>query len=219
MRSVDDRLRVGGGARAVVLRRCGGACEMCGLEWPWALYLFRVDDSGTTAALNLLVLCAACSDGRAGAFAPLLSERSLRDRMRDANNRRTGAARLTSSRRRRLIAGRGSRCEICGVAATERQLDVHHRVGLLQGGDDSEANLMVLCFACHHHLQPCAECCGRWARKPATTCSRCRLRHRLEEVYPELSWEEIKARHPSLAEDQRAAESTSPRMNPSSVIS
>lgn len=219
MRSAFDRLRVGGGARAVVVRRCGGACELCGLEWPWALYLFRLDDSGSTSAANLVALCAACSDGRAGAFAPLLTERSLRERMRDANNRRTGAAPLTASRRKRLVAARGSRCEICGVAATERQLDVHHRLGLLQGGDDSEANLMVLCFACHHHLQPCAEGCGRWARKPATVCSRCRLRHQLQHVYPDLSWEEIKARHPSLAEDQTASDSTSPRTKPSLVIS
>jgi hypothetical protein len=202
VRSVDGRLRVGGGARAVVLRRCDEACEGCGLEWPWALYLFLVDDAGAAAAANLVALCAACSDGRTGAFAPLVTERSLRERMRDANNRRTGAARLTSSRRKRLIAQRGSRCEICGVGAGERQLDVHHRVGLLQGGDDSETNLMVLCFACHHHLQPCAEGCGRWAKKPAAVCSRCRLRHRLEEVYPALSWEEIKARHPSLAEER-----------------
>lgn len=191
---------MGGGARALALKRCGGACERCGLEWLWALYLFRVDEAASTAAANLVVLCAACSDGRAGAFAPLVSERALRERMRDANNKRTGATRLTSSRRRRLVAVRGSRCEVCGIAATERQLDVHHRVGLLQGGDDSEANLMVLCFACHHHLQPCAEGCGRWAKKPATVCSRCRLRHRLEEVYPGLSWDEIKARHPGLAE-------------------
>ena len=198
MRSVGDRLLVSAGARGVVLRRCGGACEACGLEWPWALYLFLQDAGRRASAANLVALCGACSTERRGAFAPLITERSLRDRMRDANNRRTGAARLTPARRRRLIAARGSRCEICGVASEDRQLDVHHLLGVLQGGDDSEANLMVLCFACHHHLQPCAEGCGRWAKKPATACTRCRLRRRLEATYPDLRWEEITARHPSL---------------------
>ena len=88
MRSVGDRLRVSGGARSVVLERCHEACEGCGLEWPWALYLFAVDESHPAAAANLVALCGACSADRPGAFAPLITERSLRDRMRDANNRR-----------------------------------------------------------------------------------------------------------------------------------
>jgi len=194
-----DRLRVTAGARAVVLRRCAGACEDCGLEWPWALYLFRRDETRASAAANLLVLCAACAGERPDAFAPLLSEPSLRDRMRAANNLRTGAARLTPARRRRLIAARGGCCEICGIDGAARQLDVHHKQGVLRGGDDSEANLMVLCIACHHHLQPCAAGCGRWARKPTTVCTRCRVRLRLEELYPGLTWDEIKRRHPSLS--------------------
>ena len=202
------RLRVTAGARAVVRKRCHEACERCGLEWPWALYLFAVDARGPAAASNLVALCGGCSADQTGTFAPLLTGRSLRDRMRDANNRRTGAARLTPSRRRRLIASRGSRCEVCGVAAADRQLDVHHMLGVLRGGDDSEANLMVLCFACHHHLQPCAAGCGRWARKPATMCTRCRLRGRLEEVYAGLSWEEITVIHPTLASSPPSARSS-----------
>lgn len=181
-----------------MLRRCGGACESCGLEWPWALYLFRVDAAAGGAATNLVALCAACAGDRPDAFAPLLAQPTLRDRMRAANNRRTGAAMLTAAGRRRLIASRGGRCEICHIAAAERQLDVHHRVGVLRGGDDSEANLMVLCVACHHHLQPCAGGCGRWAKKPAPLCGRCRLRRDLERAYPALTWEEIQARHPTL---------------------
>ena len=201
-------MRVTAGARAAVLARCRGACERCAVEWPWALYLFLVDDGRSATAANLVALCGACSAGRCGAFAPLLTERSLRDRMRDANNRRTGATRLTPARRRRLIASRGSACEVCGVAGADRQLDVHHVRGVLQGGDDSEANLMVLCFACHHHLQPCAEACGGWARKPATVCLRCRLRRRLEELYAGLTWEEITAIHPALATSPPSARSS-----------
>lgn len=210
MRSVGDgdRLRVTAGARVVVLERCGGACERCGLEWPWALYLFLREGGRPAAAANLDALCGSCSAERRDAFAPLVTARSLRDRLRDANNRRTGASRLTPARRRRLILARGSRCEMCGVAGSDRQLDVHHMVGVLQGGDDSEANLMVLCFACHHHLQPCSEGCGRWAKKPATVCNRCRLQRRLEDVYAGMSWDEIIAIHPALADSPPRARSS-----------
>jgi hypothetical protein len=198
MRSSDALLRVTAGARAAVLRRCMGACEACGLEWPWLLYLFRVDETGSAAAANLRVLCAACSSGHGGAFTPLLNQPSLRERLREANNRRTGTAKLTPARRRRLIADRGSCCETCGVPASVRQLDVHHRLGVFRGGDDAEDNLLVLCFACHHHLQPCASGCGRWAKKPATLCRHCATRRRLQDLYPTASWDEIKARLPAL---------------------
>ena len=166
-------LRLSPGARAAVARRCGGACEACGLEWPWLLYVFRVDPAGPDGAANLLVLCTRCSQGRAGPFRPLLGEPSVRERLRAANNRRTGAAKLTAARRRRLIAARGGRCQVCGVPGSERQLDVHHRRGIFAGGDDAEENLMVLCFACHHHLRPCEAGCGRWAKLPARLCRRC----------------------------------------------
>ena len=195
----SSELHVTAGARRAVLRRCNGACESCGLEWPWLLYLFLREDTGRASSSNLDVLCSACSAGRTGPFAPLLVRPTLRERMREANNRRTGALRLTPARRRLLIASRGSCCEICRVPASERQLDVHHRVGILRGGDDDPANLMVLCFACHHHLQPCSTGCGRWAKKPSRLCRHCETRHSLEATYPGLTWEEIKSRLPSLA--------------------
>jgi hypothetical protein len=173
---------VGGGARAVVLRRCGGACEACGLEWPWHLYLFLVEQSLPARARNLRVLCGPCSSGQAGPCAPLLAEHSLRERMRQANNRRTGADKLTEARRRRLIEARGGCCEICGVPGSVRQLQVHHRVAVLRGGDDSEANLLVLCFACHHVVQPCANACGHWVKKPHRICRHCQTEERLAEL-------------------------------------
>jgi len=72
-------------------------------------------------------------------------------------------------------------------------------LGIFRGGDDSEENLRVLCFACHHHLQPCATGCGLWAKKPRRLCRHCATRSQLEARYPEAGWEEIKARLPSLA--------------------
>ncbi len=179
------QLRVTGGARSVVMRRCRGACEVCGLEWPWLLYLFRVDEAAGARAANLRAVCGPCSAGLPGSCTPLLPEMSVRERMREANNRRTGATKLTPARRRVLIEKRGGRCELCGIPGTERQLQVHHRLAVLRGGDDSEANLLVLCFACHHVLQPCANGCGRWTKKPARVCRHCLTAKRLEELYSE----------------------------------
>lgn len=178
----DDRLRLSPGARAAVFRRCNGACEACALDWPWAIYVMKVNEKGAAAATNLVALCSRCSTGRAGAFTPLVATPTLRERLRAANNRRAGVPKLTASGRRRLILARGGRCETCGATASERQLDVHHRVGILRGGHDGEANLMVLCFACHHHLQPCAAGCGGWAKKPATVCRHCLTLQRLAEL-------------------------------------
>ena len=161
--------------------------------------MFVRDPSLPATAANLEVLCAACSGDRTDPFVPLLGRPALRERMRERNNRRTGAARLTSARRRRLIEARGSACEICGAPGGERQLDVHHRVGLLRGGDDADENLLVLCFVCHHRLQPCMTGCGRWAKKPNRLCRHCAMRRRLEERYPDDSWEDIKRKLPGLA--------------------
>ena len=194
-----ERLRISPGARQAVQSRCGGRCEGCGLEWPWTLSLFLVDEAGPPAAANLRVLCGPCSAGRAGPFAPLLGRPGLRERVLGANNRRNRVEPLTPARRRRLIAARGGRCEACGVAAGERQLDVHHVLGVLRGGDDRESNLRVLCFACHHHLRPCATGCGGWAKRPARLCRHCETRRRLEAMHPDLGWEEVKRRVPGLA--------------------
>src|SRR5215472_9673812 len=181
----SEHLVVGGGARRVALRRSAGSCERCGLEWPWNLFLFLIDGSAPARAANLRVLCLKCSQQETGRFAALLPEQSLREKLRTANNLRTGAARLTPARRMRLIAARGGCCEICGVPGSDRQLQVHHRRPILRGGDDSEENLLVLCFACHHHLQPCSLGCGRWTKKPSTVCRHCRTQQRLEELYLE----------------------------------
>jgi HNH endonuclease len=186
---------VSGSARAAVARRCGERCESCGLEWPWALHVFRVDPAGPARAGNPVALCLPCSAGRDEPGTPLLAKRGLRERVLAANNRRTGAKPLTAARRRALIAARGGRCEVCATAAAERQLDVHHKTGILRGGDDSEANLMVLCFACHHHLRPCASGCGGWAKRPAELCRRCHALARLAELEPGLSALELARRY------------------------
>ena len=184
--------------RAAVARRCGGACERCGLDWPWALYVFRVDEAQPIRAPNLAALCGACSLDRTDAFCTLIGERTFRAIRLTANNRRAAVRSMTAAGRRKLIAARGGACEACGIAGSERLLQVHHKLAVLRGGDDGEANLMVLCFACHHHVQPCATGCGGWAKKPRKVCRNCSTRQALEHVFPSASWEEIKARNPGM---------------------
>jgi len=184
--------------RAAVARRCGGACERCGLDWPWALYVFRIDEAEPIRGPNLAVLCGACSVDRTDPFSTLIGERTIRAIRLTANNRRAAVRSMTAAGRRKLIAARGGACEACGIPGSERLLQVHHKLAVLQGGHDGEANLMVLCFACHHHVQPCATGCGGWAKKPRTVCRSCSTRHALEQVFPSATWEEIKARNPGF---------------------
>lgn len=182
----------------MVESRCSAACESCGLEWRWALYVFRVDESAGCSAANLVVLCGPCSTGRYGAFAPLVGTRSTRDRLLTANNRRAGVKRLTASRSRALISARGGGCEICGALSNERVLEVHHRQPVLQGGHDGEENLQVLCFACQHQLQPCATGCGAWANRRVGVCRNCQMRKMLGRMMPDATWEDIKSRYPGF---------------------
>jgi HNH endonuclease len=177
-----------------VERRSGGACESCGLEWPWTLYLFRVEEEGPNSAVNLVLLCATCSAGRGGQFLPLIGLRSPRARLQGANNRRAAVQPLTPSRRRALVAARGARCEACGRSGTEHSLEVHHKLAVLHGGHDGEENLQVLCFACHRHLQPCSTGCGALASQRRGVCQNCLVRNRLEALMPEATWDQIKAR-------------------------
>jgi len=191
-------VRLAPSVRVLLEGRSHGACEGCGLEWRWALYVFKRDPEKQATADNLIVLCGSCSAERKDGCAPYIGSRSIRDRMRTANNRRAGVELLTDGRRRALIKVRGSACEICGATSTERVLQVHHRVPVLQGGSDAESNLQVLCFPCHHVLQPCITGCGAWAGKRRGICQNCQTRHDLEQLMPEATWAEIKARFPSF---------------------
>jgi hypothetical protein len=160
----------------------------------------RIDEGAPCSAANLIVLCGTCSAADDRQWTPLVGSRSTRDRMLTASNRRSGVEPLTASRRRALIAARGGACEICGASAAERVLQVHHKLAVLRGGDDSELNLQVLCFACHHQLRPCATGCGAWAGKRFGVCHNCQMRHSLERLIPDATWDEIKARFPSFVQ-------------------
>jgi 5-methylcytosine-specific restriction endonuclease McrA len=198
------RLAASPTVRLAVERRSGGACESCGLAWPWILHLFRVQEEGPNTAANLVALCVKCSDGRGGPSLPLVGQPGLRARVRAANNRRAAVTPLTSSGRRALLVARGARCEQCGGHGGDRPLEVHHKLAVLQGGHDGVDNLQVLCFACHHRLQPCITGCGAWAKKTTGLCRNCVTRRLLESLMPEASWEEVKVRLPGFASQWKA---------------
>ena len=196
--SGNQSLSVAPTVRGAIARRTEGACECCGLQWPWALCLFRIEEQGPNTAANLVALCLKCSEGRRGACIPLIGQPTSRVRLRAANNRRAAVEPLTDSRRRALIAARGARCELCGESGAERPLEVHHKVAVLNGGHDGADNLQVLCFACHRNLQRCQTGCGGWAKKTRGVCQNCLTRKRLEDLMPDATWDEIKARFPSF---------------------
>src|SRR2546430_3654661 len=194
-------LRLSPSVRIALERRCRGACERCGLEWRWALYVFRADEAARCTAANLAVLCGSCSADNDGEFAPFVGTRSTRDRMLTTNNRRAGVEPMTASRRRALIASRGRACEVCGVSGVVRALQVHHRIAVLQGGDNGEGNLQGLCFACHHQLRPCVTGCGAWAgRKPGGVCRNWQTPRPLERPLSRPTRGEIKVRPPRLVQ-------------------
>src|SRR5207245_4740976 len=92
-------LRLSPSVRIALERRCRGACERCGLEWRWALYVFRVDEAARCTAANLAVLCGSCSADNDGEFAPFVRNRSKRDRMLTTQYRRAGVVSLLTWRR------------------------------------------------------------------------------------------------------------------------
>jgi len=208
-------VRLAPGVRAALDRRCAGGCEACGLAWPWALYVFKVDESGPCSTGNLVVRCLGCSAERAGDFAPLVGARTLRDRVLLANNLRNGTVPMKDAARRKLIAARGGACEICGATASVRALEVHHRQPVLKGGDDREENLQVLCFACHHRLQPCSTGCGAWAGKRFGVCRHCQTRASLEQLLPDATWDQIKLRFPSFVDQWKPGYEPLPMLRPS----
>ena len=48
--------------------------------------------------------------------------------------------------REQVLRRDGWRCQNCG---TRSNLEVHHQDFRSQGGDDSQENLITLCFVCH----------------------------------------------------------------------
>ena len=57
--------------------------------------------------------------------------------------------RLYEQLQEQVLRRDGWRCQCCGVGSN---LEIHHKEFRSQGGDDSEENLITLCFSCHSLL-------------------------------------------------------------------
>lgn len=67
--------------------------------------------------------------------------------------------------RRRTIAERGSVCEWCGYHG---YVELHHIIPIIDGGDHSAANVVLLCDACHrkaHGYKPRKPGVAIWATR------------------------------------------------------
>jgi len=65
------------------------------------------------------------------------------------DNRRAALGYLSGSLRYEVLKRAGFRCELCGISADERAIEVDHIVPRKHGGEDDLTNLQALCFKCN----------------------------------------------------------------------
>ena len=65
------------------------------------------------------------------------------------DHRRAALGYLSGSLRYEVLKRAGHRCELCGVPASERAIEVDHIVPRKHGGEDDLTNLQALCFKCN----------------------------------------------------------------------
>ena len=65
------------------------------------------------------------------------------------DHRRAALGYLSGSLRYEVLKRAGFRCELCGVSADERAIEVDHIVPRKHGGEDNLTNLQALCFQCN----------------------------------------------------------------------
>src|SRR5690242_10214559 len=80
------------------------------------------------------------------AFLHEVTEKGFLNRIRPKQLGLRLDAELYEQPRKKVLGRDGWRCQYCG---TKSNLEVHHKEFRSQGGNDSEANLITLCFACH----------------------------------------------------------------------
>jgi hypothetical protein len=64
-------------------------------------------------------------------------------------HRAVGLGRIPGKLRYETLKRAGFRCELCGISADERALDVDHIIPRRAGGDDEPENLQALCWTCN----------------------------------------------------------------------
>lgn len=65
------------------------------------------------------------------------------------DHRRVALGEISGSVRYEVLSRAGFRCELCGIPADERALEVDHIHPRLHGGTDDPANLQALCYKCN----------------------------------------------------------------------
>jgi ATP adenylyltransferase len=65
------------------------------------------------------------------------------------DHRRAALGYLSGSLRYAVLKRAGFRCELCGISADERAIEVDHILPRKHGGEDDLTNLQALCFKCN----------------------------------------------------------------------
>ena len=65
------------------------------------------------------------------------------------DHRRAALRYLSGSLRYEVLKRAGFRCELCGISADERAIEVDHILPRKHGGKDDLTNLQALCFKCN----------------------------------------------------------------------
>ncbi len=65
------------------------------------------------------------------------------------DHRRAALGYLSGSLRYEVLKRAGFRCELCGISADDRAIEVDHIVPRKHGGEDELTNLQALCFKCN----------------------------------------------------------------------
>jgi ATP adenylyltransferase len=65
------------------------------------------------------------------------------------DHRRSALGYISGSLRYDVLKRAGFRCELCGISADERAIEVDHIVPRKHGGEDDLTNLQALCFKCN----------------------------------------------------------------------
>lgn len=65
------------------------------------------------------------------------------------SHRRKSSGYLKGTVRYRILSRAKFRCELCGVSAEHKALEVDHIVPRNKGGSDDESNLQALCYSCN----------------------------------------------------------------------
>jgi hypothetical protein len=64
---------------------------------------------------------------------------------------------ISGSKRKKKIEAVNGKCEKCG---SDNNVELHHKVSIKNGGDNSDGNLIVLCSECHKKIHSPHTVCG-----------------------------------------------------------